>query len=231
MSDVFELEVLSSMPNYYSWIMEAFAPLVRGRVVEYGAGKGTISERLAPLADKLILVEPMANLAAVLRAKFRDHSKVEVAEVSLEQHTVSIDDGAVDTVVMVNVLEHIQNDREVLFQLCRILRPDGHLLIFVPALRGLMSRLDLLFGHFRRYHRAELVEKITEAGGEVQLCRYFDFLGVAPWFLLNKLMGATTFNPKLVYINDKFVVPISAAVERVISPPFGKNIILIARKR
>jgi hypothetical protein len=65
----------------------------------------------------------------------------------------------------------------------------------------------------------------------VQLCRYFDFLGVVPWFLLNKLMGATTFNPKLVYINDKFVVPISAAVERVISPPLGMNIILVARKR
>jgi len=48
MSEVFELEVLSSMPNYHSWIMKAFAPLVHGRVVEYGAGKGTISERLAP---------------------------------------------------------------------------------------------------------------------------------------------------------------------------------------
>jgi hypothetical protein len=54
--------------------------------------------------------------------------------------------------------------------------------------------------------------------------------GVFPWFLLNKLMGATTFNPKLVHINDKFAVPISAAVERVISPPLGKNIILVARK-
>ena len=176
-------------------------------------------------------IELNPNLAAVIRAKFRDDPKVEVAEVSLEQHTATIGDGAVDTVVMVNVLEHIQNDREVLFQLCRILRPGGHLLIFVPALRGLMSKLDLLFGHFRRYHRAELLEKITQAGGEVQLCRYFDFLGVFPWFLLNKLMGATTFNPKLVHINDKFVVPISAAVERVISPPFGKNIILVARKR
>jgi hypothetical protein len=69
---------------------------------------GTISERLAPLAEKLVLVEPLSNLAAVLRAKFRDDPKVEVAEVSLEQHTATIGDGAVDTVVIVNVLEHIQ---------------------------------------------------------------------------------------------------------------------------
>jgi SAM-dependent methyltransferase len=182
-----------------------------------GAGTGTISERLAPLAEKLTIVEPSANLAAVLRAKFRDDSKVEVAEASLEQHTVSIGDASVDTVVMVNVLEHIENDRGALFQLCRMLRADGHLLIFVPALRGLMSKLDLLFGHFRRYHRTELAEKVAQAGGEVQLCRYFDFLGVLPWFLLNKIMGATTFNPQLVHIHDKFLVPVSAAAERVIS--------------
>jgi hypothetical protein len=54
MADMFELEVLAKMPNYYGWIMETFAPFVRGDVVEYGAGTGTISQRLAPLADRLI---------------------------------------------------------------------------------------------------------------------------------------------------------------------------------
>ncbi len=53
MSDDFELEILATMPNYYGWIMETFAPFVRGHVVEYGTGTGTISLRLASLADKL----------------------------------------------------------------------------------------------------------------------------------------------------------------------------------
>jgi hypothetical protein len=78
----------------------------------------------------------------------------------------------------------------------------GRAFAYFRAFRGLISKFDLLFGHSRRYHRAQLFEKIAQAGGEVQLCRYFDFLGVFPWFLLNKLMGATIFNPKLVQIND-----------------------------
>ena len=52
MADVFELEVLAKMPNYYGWIMETFAPFVRGHAVEYGAGTGTISQQLAPLAEQ-----------------------------------------------------------------------------------------------------------------------------------------------------------------------------------
>ncbi len=230
MSDDFELEILATMPNYYGWIMETFAPFVRGHVVEYGAGTGTISQRLAALADKLALVEPSANLAAILRSKFRDDRKVEVIDQTLQQHVVQVGGAAVDTVVMVNVLEHIEDDRQALAVLLGMLRPAGHLLIFVPALQGLMSKLDLMFGHFRRYHRADLVAKVAEAGGEVQVCHYFDFFGIFPWFLLNKLMGATSFNPALIQIHDKFVVPGSRAVEKLVPPPIGKNIILVARK-
>ena len=103
------------------------------------------------------------------------------------------------------------------------------LLIFVPALEALMSELDRLHGHFRRYHKPELTEKVTSAGGNILACRYFDLAGVLPWLLLNKIMGITTFNPSLVRLNDRVVVPLSRILE-TIPPPFGKNLILAARK-
>jgi SAM-dependent methyltransferase len=230
MADAFELELLATMPNYYAWIMEAFTPFVRGHVIEYGAGTGTISRLLVPLADTLSAVEPSSNLAAALQAKFRDDSKVEVVRESLQNHAIKVGAATVDTVVMVNVLEHIEDDNQALAHIFRMLRPGGHLLIFVPALQVLMSKLDVIFGHFRRYHRLELMQKVTKAGGEVEICRYFDFLGIGPWFVLNKVMGATAFNPRIVDIHDRFVVPVSRAAERMISPPIGKNIILVARK-
>ncbi len=230
MSDAFELDVLARMQNYYGWVMETFAPFVRGNVIECGAGTGTISERLVPLAETLTLVEPSANLAAVLQDKFRGHAKVEVINATLEQHARGNGAGTADTVIMVNVLEHVENDRQALVDLFRVLRPGGQLLIFVPAMQGLMSKIDLVFGHFRRYDRADLAAKVAGAGGELELCRYFDFFGVLPWFFLNKLMGATRFNPSLVHIHDHFIVPISRAAESAISPPIGKNLILVARK-
>src|SRR5215831_9614023 len=109
MADTFELELLAGMPNYYDWIMEAFAPFVRGRVIEYGAGTGTISERLAPLAEQLTLVELSSELATSLRTRFAGQAGIEVVSSSLEDHCAGIGDATVDTVVMVNVLEHIEH--------------------------------------------------------------------------------------------------------------------------
>ncbi len=225
-----DLEVLADMPNYYSWIMEAFAPHVRGRVIEYGAGVGTISQRLAPLAETLTLVEPSPNLIDRLQARFADSAKVTVTADSLEAHVAQLSPGSVDTIVMVNVLEHIADDRAALRHLMTALKPGGHLLLFVPALQFLMSRLDRDLGHFRRYHRPELVTKVEDSGAAVLDCRYIDLLGVGPWFLLNTLLGATSFNPALVTLNDRYAVALTRRIEAAVGAPFGKNLILVARK-
>jgi SAM-dependent methyltransferase len=225
-----DLEVLADMPNYYAWIMDRFGPHVRGRVIEYGSGTGTVSARLLPLADTLTLVEPSPNLVASLRTRFAGQPRVDIRAEMLESHVKQVPAGAAETIVMVNVLEHVEDDEDALSNLLRALTPGGKLLIFVPALQFLMSRLDLLHGHFRRYHRPDLVGKVSRAGGQVEICRYFDLPGVAPWLVLNKLMGSTTFNPALVRFNDRAVVPLARKMEEYLNPPFGKNLILVARR-
>lgn len=226
-----DLEVLAHMPNYYSWIMDTFRSHVTGDVIEYGAGAGTVSAQLAALAARLTLVEPSPNLVGLLRRRFEAQPAVKVIGTSLEDHVVTLADSAVDTIVMVNVLEHIEDDRDALKHLVRALKPGGKLLIFVPALQALMSKLDEIHGHFRRYHRPELIEKVEAAGARILSCSYFDLIGVFPWFLLNRLLGVTTFNPALVQVNERLVVPASRTMEQIIHPPFGKNLILVAAKK
>ena len=234
MSEIFyegrDLEVLADMPNYYDWIMASFAPHVRGNVVEYGAGTGTVSDRLRPLAERLTLVELSANLVEKLRSRFGNDENVSVVGECLENHAATASSDSVDTIVMVNVLEHIENDVGALAHLVRMLKPGGHLLIFVPALQVLMSKLDVLHGHFRRYQKPDLTNKIIAAGAVVQDCRYFDLAGVLPWFFLNKLLGSTKFDPRLVTLHDKYIVPISRAIERNVLPPIGKNLVAIAKR-
>jgi SAM-dependent methyltransferase len=226
----FELDVVAEMPNYFDWIMSTFSPYARGHVVEYGAGIGTISRVVRPFAEELTLVEPTSDFIPILKQRFEGDQNVKIVDASLEQHVPSLDSNTIDTIIMVNVLEHIADDRKALLQLLQSIRPGGHLLIFVPALRFLMSKLDLKFGHFRRYQRSDLVSKVIAAGGQIEVCHYFDFFGIGPWFFLNTLLGATNFNPLFLGIHDKFVVPISRTIERVVSPPVGKNLILVAKK-
>ena len=225
-----DLEILAGMSNYYAWIMETFAPHVGGKVVEYGAGSGNVSERLLPLAGHLTLVEPSGFLIDPLRSRFAASANVAVAAATLEAHAAQTADETFDTVVLVNVLEHIEADRAALANLVRILKPGGHLLVFVPAMQWLMSELDRLHGHFRRYHKADLVAKVQGAGAQVSQCRYFDLFGIGPWLLLNKAFGATTFNRPMILVHDRYVVPVSRTVEKILPPPFGKNLILVAKK-
>jgi len=104
-------------------------------------------------------------------------------------------------------------------------------MIFVPALRFLFSELDRIHGHFRRYHRAELRAQFAEAGFEIETSRYFDVLGVLPWWLLNTLLGATGFNPALAQAYDRAFVPMTRAVEGLAGAPFGKNVLIVGRKK
>lgn len=225
-----DLEVLADMPNYYGWIMGIIGPHIRGRVIEYGSGTGTITQRLLPYATSVVAVEPSANLIPALRARAGSQQTVEIFNDTLEVHAARQPAGSADTIVMINVLEHIEDDQAALRMLVRMLKPNGMLLIFVPALRQLMSKLDLIHGHFRRYHRPDLEAKVKHAGADIISCSYFDALGALSWFILNTAMGSTGFNPSLVRINDSVFIPLSRTIEGVIKPPFGKNLILAARK-
>lgn len=226
-----DLEVLAGdMPRYYCWIMSYFQPYLRGTIVEYGAGIGTVSRLVRPLVERLSLVEPSVHLAERLKEDFKADAAVEVFATPLESHVAGLDAASVDGFVLVNVLEHIEEDRSAMAEMHRALRPGGHVLLFVPALSWLMSDLDRIHGHFRRYHRKPLVEAMNNAGFQVKVVRYMDLPGAAAWWLLNTIGGAVSFNPHLVAIYDRWVVPLARMVESRFSPPLGKNILVVARR-
>lgn len=225
-----DLEVLADLPRYYNWIVDLFAPHIAGRGLEIGAGTGTISGRIRPYLDTLQLVEPSANLIPALESRFSDDESVSVAHATLEAYLAQTGGETYDTIAMVNVLEHIEDDAAALAGLFDALRPGGHLLIFVPALPFLYSALDRSVGHFRRYTRSTLRSPIEQAGFSIRILRYFDILGVGPWWLINTLGGATGFNPRLAGLYDAVGVPVTRAVETLVPPPLGKNLIAVAEK-
>ena len=224
------LEDMGDMPNYNDWIVEQFAATLRGHVAEIGAGLGTISERLRPHVDHLDLVEPTAALAERLRAKFADDRGCGVAEQSLESWMETSPGATYDAIVMVNVLEHIEDDRAAARGLFDAMKPGGTLLIFVPALPFLYSELDRIYGHYRRYRRRELRDSVEKAGFRIEKLRYFDITGVFPWWLMNTVMGKTSFHQPSLTVYDRFLVPPTKLIESILPPPLGKNLILIASK-
>jgi len=221
--------------NYHRWILDVFRPFMGKRIVEIGAGAGSLSKMLLEFQPEyLAALEPSANMFPELQRTLSqtEHTGAATAyQLTLEAlHSGNVLAASPDTIVYINVLEHIENDGRELELAFSLLSPGGRILIFVPALQALMSRMDRQFGHFRRYSRPELVQKGKAAGFRVLLSHYFDGLGVIPWWLKFRILKSTTMEPGAVRLYDNWVVPFARTIESMVPPPLGKNVIFAAEK-
>lgn len=226
--DAQDLEALGDLVNYQAWILQWLRPNLRGRVIEVGAGTGAIAAHYVDLVGEAVLVEPAANLAARLRARFADRPHVTVHEGPLE--TLDRAPGSFDAAVLVNVLEHIPDDLGALRALHDLLRPGGTVSVFVPALGALYGSLDALVGHVRRYERGGLRDVVTRAGFTVEALRWVDVGGVLPWLVAGRVLRRPRFDPGAAKVYDRVAVPLLRAVEGLVAPPVGKNLVCIGRR-
>lgn len=227
-----DLEAMSFAVNYHKWILEEFRPFLGKKLVEVGAGTGSFSEMLIDENPKnLALVEP----SEMFKYLEQNISQIETPATvnfynSIFAETADNFDEKPDTIIYVNVLEHIEDDAGELRKVYETLEPGGHCLIFVPALRALYGAFDEKVGHFRRYTKKELEDKGKAAGFSVVKSKYFDFVGIFPWYIKYKLLKSDSLESGAVTAYDKFAVPLTKQFERFLKFPIGKNILTILKK-
>lgn len=223
-----DLEAMSCAGNYHDWICDDLRPWFGANVAEIGAGVGHFSRRV--LADggvtRLTAFEPSANMFPLLRAALEGESRATTINRFFGEHPAQ---ESFDSVLYVNVLEHVEDDAAELAVARARLKPGGHVMIFVPALPWLYGALDAEVGHVRRYLKRDLVERVRQAGFSIVTARYFDIAGVLPWYLHCVLLK-NSLSPGSVSLYDKCVIPVMRRIERLITPPIGKNLLLIGRK-
>lgn len=223
----FEFAALSEAVNYRNAIISEFAPHLGARVLEVGAGIGQTSEAILALPDvqELVGVEPDTRFQAGFRDRLPETKLIAgtTEDIAPGEHF--------DAAVMVNVLEHIEHDVEELKRLRGILQKrKGRLCILVPARQELYSRLDAHFGHFRRYSRGEMGEKLSKAGFEIVRLNYFNFVGYFAWGLKHRLGKSMGFDPLQVRAFDRGIFPIAHAIEsKICRPPIGQSLIAVAQ--
>jgi SAM-dependent methyltransferase len=225
-----DLEAMSFAVNYHRWILSLFEPYLGSRIVEVGAGTGSFSELLLELEfNSLSLVEPSTGMYQQLLRNLRLFD-VKTYNHVFAQVAPEIRALRPDSIIYVNVLEHIEDDLSELRIINETLDNGGRLFIFVPALRWLHGSFDRQINHFRRYSKNELETKCTAAGFKVISSRYFDLLGVLPWWVKYRLLQSEKMEPDAVRFYDQRIVPLARAFESRFKPPLGKNILLIAEK-
>lgn len=224
-----ELDALAEARNYYGWIARRFAPYLGRRIVEVGAGIGTFAEHLRAAAPDahLTLVEPAENNWPHLSARFAGRPSVRTLRGYLADAGAP---GSADTVVAVNVMEHVRDDGAFLSDAHRLLAPGGHALLFVPALPAIYGTLDEAFEHYRRYTRRSLLNRLRGAGFPHVSVAYTNLPGVVAWYLSGRVLRRRTVSARDAKLYDRWMIPWISRLERVWQPPVGQSLIAIARK-
>jgi phospholipid N-methyltransferase len=226
---------MSFAENYHRWIMELFAPYLGKRVVEVGAGTGSFSELiLEQKIQSLSLVEPSEEMHRILMERvcqlpIQTRVKTYNSIFATVANQIKEADQP-DTIIYVNVLEHIPHDEAELRIVHTTLSERGRVFIFVPALRQLFGSLDRRLGHQRRYVKSELEHKCRRSGFRVIRSGYFDFFGILPWWVKYCILQSQQLEAGSVRFYDKYIVPVARVIETALPPPLGKNVFLIAEK-
>lgn len=225
----FEFAALSQAKNYRDALLREFSGHLRGRVLEVGSGVGQITGGLLqnPAITKLVSIEPHPGFYDRLRASFPGHTIIHGTIGDLQG------DEDWNAVVSINVLEHIEKDEDELKSYQRHLAGrNGTLCLFVPARPEIYSRIDADFGHFRRYTKPELRQKLERAGFQILRLRYYNFAGYFAWWLNFCLLQKQHFNAGAVRLFDRFIFPPTHAFESRVCPPFiGQSLLATARAK
>ena len=224
-----ELDALAGARNYYRWLCSQLRPHTGRRLLEIGAGIGTFAAALQEhgMVDELVLAEPDRGHVQQLTRRYGDDPSVRIIAGEFKALPEGV--APVDSVALINVLEHIEDHVGALRAARSATKPGGTLLLYVPAMPILMGQLDREFGHFRRYTKRSAAEAARAAGFEPTLVRYANLPGAVAWFLIGRVGRARTISGGMVSVYDRLVIPVVAAVERVVPPPFGQSLLLVAR--
>ena len=229
------LEIFAKARRFNQWLFKSFSSYCKGNILEVGSGTGNISKWLLETGNAVTLSDLREEYCRILNEKFghlatlQDVFQLDLSDPSFDQKHPSLLD-QFDTVVSLNVVEHIEDDRMVIRNAIKLLRYKGRLIILLPAHQGLYNSFDKSLGHFRRYRRKELVSLLEGEGLEIINSKYFNAAGIAGWWFYGSLLNREIIPAYSLRIFD-LLVPFFKIIDLVLFRKLGLSVVAIAEKK
>ena len=200
------LHALSAAPRFNRWMADTIRPYVGQRVLEIGSGIGNLSRALLPGRKRYLATDLSSEYLGRLSSRFTHR-------LNLEAHRCDLTDpsdfapfaNSMDTVICLNVLEHIKDDYLGLSNIYSALDHGGRALVLVPEGQSVFGTIDVALGHFRRYSEAELQKKMESVGFEVERILRFNRVSRLPWYVSGRILKRTSLDWNQMQIYDRFV--------------------------
>lgn len=220
------LESMSQATWYNRWTQNQFSQYLSGEILEVGCGIGNFSSFLSKYGN---LTSIDINRDYLRQAKKKLNQEVDVGFGDIEKGQYFFKEKEFNTIVCMNVLEHIKDDLKALKNIYDLLTIGGCLILLVPAHQFLFNKIDQSIGHFRRYQKEKLKLLLTE-DLEIVKIKEINFLGSLGWFLAGKLFKEQKVSEGKIKLFNLISPPL-LLLENIFEPPFGTSILVIARKK
>ncbi len=223
------LESLSDARHFNRWMAEIIEPHLGNSTLEVGSGIGNIT-RVLPKRDRLTATDMDPVYLELLKDTYADHDLVDVQKLDLtsDEDFAALAGRTYDSVVCLNVLEHIEDDLAALKRMYTLLAPGGRLILLVPQYPKLYGTYDKHLHHFRRYNREDAVRLLETAGYTVAKSFNFNAFAIPGWWANSCLLKRETMGRYQIKIFD-MLVPLLKPLEALLPLP-GLSLVCIARK-
>ncbi|MBS1654195.1 MAG: class I SAM-dependent methyltransferase [Bacteroidetes bacterium] len=224
---------ISHADKFNTWMYQCIQGYAKGNILEIGSGLGNISTLFVKDGARITLSDIDKDYLEHLRVITQGYENVKgITEIDLQRADFtkhySTYKEQFDTIFLLNVLEHLEDDETALENLNFILKPSGTLIILVPAYSGLFSELDKQLGHYRRYTSQTLCKKIAKRNYKIEKSFYFNLMGIPAW-IYGKIRHLHTVPGKEMKIYN-WLVPFGKILDTIFFNKAGLSVIAIARK-
>jgi SAM-dependent methyltransferase len=213
---------------YNAWLLDRARPYLGRRVLDVGAGLGTVTEMLAQGRELVVALEPDPEFVQLLRERFAAVDNVRVVDADVTALGGDSLPGDFDSAVCLNVLEHLPDDVGVLRTLRQQVRPGGRLLLLVPAHPFLFGSLDRALGHERRYSERSLRALLEQAGLAVETLRHVNAVGAIGWLVSARVLKREQIPAASLRVYD-LLVPLLRGLDRI-ELPIGLSLWAVTRR-
>jgi 2-polyprenyl-3-methyl-5-hydroxy-6-metoxy-1,4-benzoquinol methylase len=211
---------------YNRWTFEKCKSKIHGNILEIGCGIGTFTEALIPYGNVYAIDRNSKNLAV---ARSRWKQKATFAVGNIETGHIPFPLPFYNTIICMNVLEHIKDDTKALIHMVRLLKTNGTLILLVPIHPFLYGTIDRAIGHFRRYHEYTIMRLVHINGLNVITKRRINCIGAIGWFFSSRVLRRPHVNSRSILFFNA-VAPFFLSLEDMHEPPFGTSLLVIAKK-
>jgi ubiquinone/menaquinone biosynthesis C-methylase UbiE len=231
------LEIFSESYRFNDWMYRQVKLGLKesiGNILEVGSGLGRISEKIVqdvPPTSHITLSDVSVRYIQTLRNRFLSRKNVSVVRLDLtnKEDYSKVGYEKYDSIIALNVLEHVKDDEFALHELYKLLKRGGTLIILVPCHKFLYNVIDTNVGHIRRYTKKELRDKINKTSFNEERMYYFNMLGIVGWYINGNVCKNARINPSASKCYDK-LVPLLQYLERITFNKIGLSLVCYLKK-